>query len=77
MVAELKKRGRPRKHANNAAKQKAYNRRKQQVERDKLVTDILNLIRIPKGNARAELDRLTLRRLKDLRRRTRLGQRMR
>lgn len=57
-----KKRGRPRKHPNNAAKQAAYRRRKQRAEREALIKQILLFRAI--RNSDNELMEMSVRELK-------------
>lgn len=63
----MTKRGRPRRHQNNAAKQAAYRRRRDQCERDRLIGLLSKkmLKRISNGY-RVELERLTIRKLREL-----------
>lgn len=68
-VLNAVKRGRPRKHANPAAKQAAYRRRKQASERKELVALVLPKTRIREGENLADVERklsaLTVRKLKE------------
>jgi hypothetical protein len=57
-----KKRGRPRKHPNNAAKQAAYRKRKQHPEREALIRQIL-LFRVIRDSDH-ELTEMSVRELK-------------
>jgi hypothetical protein len=57
-----RKRGRPRKHGSNAAKQAAYRRRKQESERQALVAKILKRMRSRYGAD--QLAGLSIRKLK-------------
>jgi hypothetical protein len=58
----LKPKGRPRKHSDNAAKQAAYRKRKQDPERRALIEKIARRLRI--RNASEELAGLSIRKLK-------------
>jgi hypothetical protein len=62
MTESNPKRGRPRKHASNAAKQTAYRKRKQDPERKALVAKILKRMRVRHGED--QLAGLSIRKLK-------------